>query len=329
MILKLPKNCDDNKIEEIKSILSEEKAEHYMVDWQGQKVIICKKEVTGLPSYVEFKKITTPYKLASREFQPEKTVVDVDGVAVGGNKIIIMAGPCAVENKEDVLKTAVFIKSLGVPILRGGAFKPRTTPYAFRGLGKEGLKILAEVKKETGVKIITEVMTPEDIDLVAEYADILQIGARNMQNFILLDRAGKINKPVLLKRGMSATIEEWILAAEYILSQGNPNVILCERGIRTYEKATRNTLDLGAVAFVKEVTHLPVIVDPSHAVGIRQLVPPLSKASIAAGADGLIVEVHPCPEKALCDGSQSLTFTIFEKMMEELKLIASAVNREL
>jgi len=248
---------------------------------------------------------------------------------LGGKKIIIVAGPCAVENREDLIKSAHFIKSAGGQILRGGAFKPRTSPYSFRGLKEQGLKILAEARNETGLKIVTEVMTPTDVEIVGEYADILQIGARNMQNYQLLDEVGKYGKPVLLKRGMSATVTEWLLSAEYILSQGNPNIILCERGIRTYETTLRNTLDLSVVPLLNELTHLPVIVDPSHATGKRTLITPMSKASIAAGADGLMVEVHPSPENALSDGAQSLTFTLFSNLMRELKLIAEAVGKEI
>ena len=248
---------------------------------------------------------------------------------MGGEKIIIMAGPCAVENRENLIETAHFLKSVGTDFLRGGAFKPRTSPYSFRGLKEEGLKILAEAKDETGLKIVTEVMTPTDVKLVGEYADVLQIGTRNMQNYQLLDEVGKYGKPVLLKRGMSATVTEWLLSAEYILSQGNPDIILCERGIRTFETALRNTLDLSVVPLLSELTHLPVIVDPSHATGKRTLINPMSKASIAAGADGLMIEVHPCPECALSDGEQSLTFPQFGNLMKELKKVVNVFGRSL
>jgi len=329
MILKLNKNCTHEQIDELESKLIEDKIEYYPTSWKGQKIIICKNDVFVLPSYVDAQIIDTPYKLASKEFQHEKTIVDIDGIKLGGNKIIIIAGPCAVENRENLIETAHFIKYVGVFILRGGAFKPRTSPYSFHGLKKEGLKILVDAKKETKVKIVTEVMTPMDVKLVAEHADVLQIGARNMQNYQLLDEVGKCNKPILLKRGMAATVEEWLLSAEYILSQGNPDVILCERGIRTFETALRNTLDLSAVPLLNELTHLPVIVDPSHATGRRSIINPMSKAAIAVGADGLMVEVHPHPEKALSDGPQSLTFSLFEDMMKELKPVAEAVKREI
>ena len=327
MILKLNKNCTRRQIDEMESKLIADNIEHYLINWKGRKIIICNNDVLGLPKYAESQAIGTPYKLASKEFQSEKTIVNVDGVKLGGEKIIMMAGPCAVENRESLIETARFIKSVGVDILRGGAFKPRTSPYSFRGLKEQGLKILAEAKEETGVKIVSEVMTPTDVKLVAEFADILQIGARNMQNYQLLDEVGLCNKPVLLKRGLAATVKEWLLSAEYILSQGNPDVILCERGIRTFETALRNTLDLSVVPLLNELTHLPVIVDPSHATGKRTLIIPMSKAAIAVGADGLMVEVHPHPEKALSDGPQSLTFTLFENMMKELKPVAEAVKR--
>ena len=328
-ILKFNKDCTQKQIETIVSKLINEDIEHYIISWKGRKIIVCNTEVFNLPDYVESKIIDTPYKLASKKFQNEKTVVNIDGIKLGGKKIIIAAGPCAVENREDLIETARFIKSAGGQILRGGAFKPRTSPYSFRGLKEQGLKILAEARDETGLKIVTEVMTPTDVELVGEYADILQIGARNMQNYQLLDEVGKYGKPVLLKRGLSATVTEWLLSAEYILSQGNPDIILCERGIRTYETALRFTLDLSVVPLLKELTHLPVIVDPSHATGKRSLIIPMSKASIAAGADGLMVEVHPNPETALSDGAQSLTFTLFSNLVRELKFVAEAVGKEI
>jgi len=273
--------------------------------------------------------ILKPYKLASRDFKKRDSVIKVGGVEIGGGTFTIMAGPCAVESEEQTLECARKVKKGGAAILRGGAFKPRTSPYAFQGLGRRGLEILAEARKETGLPVITEVMTVEDVPLVAEFADILQIGARNSQNFNLLDAAGKQEKPVLLKRGLSGTIEELLLSAEYILSRGNPNVILCERGIRTYEKATRNTLDIGAVPVLKKLSHLPVVIDPSHATGVREFVAPLSKAAVAVGADGVLIEVHPHPEKALCDGPQSLTPEMFETLVHELKPIAKAVGLSL
>jgi len=244
-------------------------------------------------------------------------------------EVVIMAGPCAVESEEQVIKTAKAVKESGADILRGGAFKPSTSPYHFRGLGKEGLELIALAKKETGLPVITEVMRPEDVELVAQYADILQIGARNMQNFPLLDEVGRIDKPVMLKRGLSAPIQEWLLSAEYILSQGNEKVILCERGIRTFETMTRNTMDVNAIPLIKKLSHLPIIADPSHGTGKWYLVTPVALASIAAGADGIMVEVHPDPDRALKDGPQSLTFENFEEMMARASIIAEAVGRRL
>ena len=255
--------------------------------------------------------------------------IRVGDVTIGGDQLAVMAGPCSVESREQILETARAVKAAGGHILRGGAFKPRTLPYSFQGLGEEGLKILAEARSETGLPIITEVMSPEDVELVESYADILQIGARNMQNFSLLKRVGRAEKPVMLKRGMSATIEEWLGCAEYILNEGNLNVILCERGIRTYETITRNTLDVSAVPVVKQLSDLPVVVDPSHGTGIRSLVAPMAKAGVAAGADGLIIEVHSHPEKALSDGDQSLHPPEFAELMREMAPIAEAVGKRL
>jgi 3-deoxy-7-phosphoheptulonate synthase len=273
--------------------------------------------------------ITKAYKMVSREFKPQSTVVNINGVAVGGKEFVVMAGPCAVENREQVLGAAHAVKKAGASILRGGAFKPRTSPYIFQGLGEEGLQILLAAKRETGLPIVTEVISPELVPLVSEYADILQIGARNMQNYSLLEACGKIRKPVLLKRGMMSTVEELLMAAEYILANGNQQVILCERGIRTFERATRNTLDISAVPVIKRNSHLPIIVDPSHAAGHTEFVAPLALAAVAAGADGIIVEVHPCPETAWCDGVQSLSTEMFEDMMTGVRAIASAIGRPL
>ena len=273
--------------------------------------------------------ITRAYKMVSREFKPQNTVVNVNGVAVGGDKFVVMAGPCAVENRDQVLTAARAVKAGGACVLRGGAFKPRTSPYSFQGLGEEGLKILLAAKRETGLPIVTEVISPELVPLVSEYADILQIGARNMQNYALLEAVGKVRKPVLLKRGMMSTIEELLMAAEYVLSNGNQQVILCERGIRTFEKATRNTLDISAVPVIKRNSHLPIIVDPSHAAGHTEFVVPLALAAVAAGADGIIVEVHPCPETAWCDGVQSLSLEMFNDMMTGIRAVASAMGRPL
>jgi 3-deoxy-7-phosphoheptulonate synthase len=273
--------------------------------------------------------ITRPYKLSSREFQPENTIIKVGEVAIGGNGLVVMAGPCAVETEEQVISTARAVKAAGANILRGGAFKPSTSPYHFRGLGEEGLKLLAKAKEETGLPLVTEVLTPGDVELVVRYADILQVGARNMQNFILLDAVGRTRKPVLLKRGMSATIQEWLLAAEYILAQGNRKVILCERGIRTFENYTRNTTDISAVPIIHKISHLPIIVDPSHGTGKWYLVSPMALAAVAAGADGLMIEVHPTPDTALKDGAQSLNFEHFEQLMAQLSPVAAAVGREI
>ncbi|HZJ76424.1 MAG TPA: 3-deoxy-7-phosphoheptulonate synthase [Oscillospiraceae bacterium] len=266
-------------------------------------------------------KVQHPFKLANKLFHPEDTVIDVDGIKIGGGNIAIMAGPCSVESENQLMSTARSVKASGAHILRGGAYKPRTSPYSFQGLGEEGLKLLKKAKEETGMPIVTEVMCTEIFDTVEAYADILQIGARNMQNFPLLKRAGKSDKPVLLKRGMSATIEELLMSAEYIMSEGNTNVILCERGIRTFETYTRNTLDISAVPAVKALSHLPIIIDPSHASGKWAMITPLSKAAIAVGTDGLIIEVHNDPENALSDGSQSLKPEKFEQLMQEINKI--------
>lgn len=271
--------------------------------------------------------ILNPFKLASREFQPENTVIKVGNRTLGGKEIHVIAGPCAVESREQLLETALKVKDAGATFLRGGAFKPRTSPYSFQGLEEEGLKILAEAREKTGLPVVTEVMDPRHVPMVAEYADVLQIGARNMQNFFLLKEVARVNKPVLLKRGPSATIEEWLMAAEYIMLGGNYQVILCERGIRTFETFTRNTLDLNAVPVVKTLSHLPVIVDPSHGTGKWWMVKPMAQAGIAAGADGLIVEVHPSPSDALSDGEQSLTPENFFDLMSGIKRIAFAVGR--
>ncbi len=273
--------------------------------------------------------ILQPYKLASREFKSENTVINVGNVNIGDNKVVVMAGPCSVENEEQILETSKAVKQAGAAILRGGAYKPRTSPYSFQGLGEEGLKLLAQARKITGLPVVTEILDAHDLDVVAEYSDMLQIGARNAQNFALLRYVGRCNKPVLLKRGMSTTINEFLMAAEYILSEGNHNVVLCERGIRTFETATRNTFDLNAIPVLKEKTHLPVIADPSHGTGYWQYVTPVALAAIAAGADGLMVEVHYKPEIAQSDGGQSLKPSNFTSLMEKAKPVAKAVGREL
>ncbi len=290
----------------------------------GNKGYVDDTKIRDLPGVQQAIHVSKPYKLVSRDFHPENTIVDVAGVLIGeGCRPVVVAGPCAVENEEQIMKTARFVKQAGADLLRGGAFKPRTGPHTFQGLREEGLKLLAKAKAETGLPVVTEVMSPDNVGLVAEYADLLQVGARNMQNFDLLRELGRIRKPVLLKRGMSATIEEFLAAAEYILAEGNEQVILCERGIRTFETATRNTLDLAMVPLVKEMTHLPVMVDPSHATGKRSLVIPMSKAALVAGAHGVLVEVHPEPEKALSDGPQSLTFAGFELLMADMARLRS------
>ena len=275
----------------------------------------------------EIVQITKPFKLASREWQPRDTVVDVGGVKIGGPEPVMMAGPCSVEGLDMLLETARHVASKGARILRGGAFKPRTSPYSFQGLGEAGLKMLAEARDETGLRVITEVVTPGDVELVARYADILQVGTRNMQNYALLQECGRSGRAVMLKRGMSSTIEEWLLAAEYMLSQGNKDVLLCERGIRTFETSTRFTLDLNAIPLARELSHLPLIVDPSQGTGRWSLVGPMSLAAVAAGAHGLIVEVHPHPDDALSDGGQSLDFASFDKLMEDLGRLTGALAR--
>jgi len=295
----------------------------------GEEDILRVQPLEAYPGVEKVMPILKPYKLVSRDFKPEDTVIKLNGLKIGGKKITVMAGPCSVENFETLLDIAKKVKAAGATILRGGAFKPRTSPYSFQGLGEEGLRYLKEVKEKTGLKIVTEVMDTRDVGLVERYADILQIGARNMQNFNLLKEVGLSKKPVLLKRGISATIKEFLMSAEYILSNGNFNCILCERGIRTFEDATRFTLDLNAIPVIKKLSHLPVIVDPSHGTGKWDLVIPMCKAAIAAGADGLLVEVHTNPEEAYSDGEQSLLPKKFEMMMKQLRPVVKAVGREL
>ncbi len=295
----------------------------------GDKRLLQTQSILIMPGVENLVPIMKPYKLVSREFKQEDTVVDVDGVLVGGSEVTIIAGPCAVENQGHFYQTAKYVKESGAKILRGGAFKPRTSPYAFQGLEEDGLKMLDQARQITGLKIITEAVDPRDVELISRYADIIQVGARNMQNFKLLQEIGLSMKPVLLKRGLSATIEEWLMAAEYIVAEGNQNIILCERGIRTFETATRNTLDISAVPIAKEFSHLPVIVDPSHSSGSWKYVNPLSKAAVAAGADGLIIEVHADPDKALCDGPQSLNPENFFNLIKELRIVAQAVGKRL
>lgn len=282
-----------------------------------------------LPGVDEIVPISKPYKLSGRELHPHDSIVDVSGVKIGGGETVVMAGPCSVESEEQVVATARSVKASGANILRGGAFKPRTSPYQFRGLGEDGLKMLESARADTGLPVITEVLTPHDVDVVARYSDILQIGARNMQNFILLEECGRSGKPVLLKRGFSGTIQEWLLASEYILATGNRQVMLCERGIRTFETETRNTLDISAIPLIKRLSHLPVIGDPSHGTGKWYLVEPMALATVAAGADGLLIEVHPNPDHALSDGPQSLTFENFNKLMGRVQAVADVVGKPL
>lgn len=287
-------------------------------------------ELSVMPGVDDVVRISRAYKLSSREVKPEDTVVDVGyGVQVGGGRTVLMAGPCAVESEQQMMAAARGVRAGGAHVLRGGAFKPRTSPYSFQGLGEEGLLLLAAAGRETGMPVITELLSVRDVDVVAQHADILQIGARNMQNFVLLSEAGRTGKPVMLKRGLAGTVEEWLLAAEYILQEDNPNVILCERGVRTFETAYRNTMDLNAIALARRLSHLPVIADPSHGTGRWYLVEPLSAASIAAGADGLMIEVHPNPDQALSDGAQSLTPKNFAEVVESVSTIADAVGRPL
>ena len=288
----------------------------------GNKGYVDDISIRDLPGVKDVIHVSKPYKMVSRDFHPRPTIIKIGSVEIGeGRSPVIIAGPCAVESEDQIIRTARAVKAAGAELLRGGAFKPRTGPYTFQGLKEEGLKLLALAKKETGLPIVSEVMTAENVELVARYVDVLQVGARNMQNFDLLREVGRIRKPVFLKRGLSATIEEFLAAAEYILAEGNSQVILCERGIRTFETATRNSLDLTVIPIIKELSHLPIVVDPSHATGKRSLVPPMAKAALVAGAHGIMIEVHPEPEKALSDGPQSLTIPGFEKLMGEIKQI--------
>ena len=281
-------------------------------------VTVCLESLEATPGVEHAVRISAPYKFVSREFKKGRSAIRANGVEVGGDEFIVIAGPCSVESEKQIMETAEGVAAAGARMLRGGAFKPRTSPYDFQGLEEEGLKLLRKAKEATGLAIVTEIMSDRDVALVAEYADLMQVGARNMQNFALLKSLGACGRPVLLKRGMSSTIKELLMSAEYIVAHGNPNVILCERGIRTFETATRNTCDISAVPVLNELTHLPVMLDPSHATGKRSLIPALSRAGVAIGADGLVVEVHPCPEKAVSDGAQSLTLSGFQQMMREL-----------
>lgn len=337
MIVVMEPDCSKEQLRTITDKLQElgfgvhisEGVERTIIGAIGEKKHLAAHAIEVMDGVEKVVPILNPFKLAGREFKPTKDVVCIDDVKLGGNELVIIAGPCAVESEEQLIATAKLVKKCGAKMLRGGAFKPRTSPYSFQGLEEEGLRILASARAETGLKIVTEVVNPRDIELVGQYADMLQIGARNMQNFTLLREAGRLKKPVLLKRGLAATIEEWLMAAEYIMSEGNYSVVLCERGIRTYETQTRNTLDISAVPVVRSLSHLPIIVDPSHGTGKWRLVAPMSKAAIAAGADGLMIEVHPRPDEALSDGPQSLTPSHFEELMSELTGIAAAIGKSL
>ncbi len=338
MIVIMRSNATADHIEAVLERLQEYELKGHLIHGEERTIVgvvgaaippTLQEELEVFDGVQETLRITRPYKLTGREFHPHDTIVDVCGIKVGGNACVVIAGPCAVESEAQIIETARAVREYGATMLRGGAFKPRSSPYTFRGLGELGLQLLAQARAETGLPIVTEVITPTDVELVARYADVLQIGARNMQNYQLLEEVGRTGKPVLLKRGLSATFEEWLLSAEYVVAQGNPNVILCERGIRTFETATRNTLDLNAVALAKRRSHLPVIVDPSHGTGKWYLVQPLALAALAAGADGIIIEVHPDPDRARSDGNQSLTPENFARMMPPLRAIAAAMGRSL
>ena len=335
MIIVLKPNTSDKDIARVKHQIKRNGLDTHIVRGQEMTIIGCIGDTTRLDARLfevdasvdKVMHVQEPYKLSNRAFHPEDSIIDVSGVKVGGDNLALIAGPCSVESYEQVLGIAKSVKAAGANMLRGGAFKPRTSPYSFQGLGLEGLDILCAVKEETGLPIVTELMSPDHLDVFNEKVDLIQIGARNMQNFDLLKQLGQLDRPILLKRGLNATYEEWIMSAEYIMAAGNENVILCERGIRTFETYTRNTLDLQSIPVLKKKTHLPVIIDPSHAGGKWWLVEPMAKASVAAGADGLMIEVHPCPAKALSDGPQSLTFPAFEQLMQDLKPYADLAGR--
>ena len=335
MLIVMQHNAEEEKIQHVIDFIKTKGfdahvsrgEDHTVIGCVGRAADIDKRDIELLEGVNEVIRITSPYKLVSRVFKPEDTIIEVNGIKFGGGNVGVIAGPCSVETYEQVDETARKLKDCGIKILRGGAFKPRTSPYAFQGLGLEGLKILRDVADKYDMAITSEVMENSQIPMFMKYVDILQVGARNMQNFNLLKELGKLNKPVMLKRGLSATIEEWLMSAEYIMSGGNREVILCERGIRTFESMTRNTLDISAIPVVQKISHLPVIVDPSHATGLRDKVAPMSKASIAAGADGLIIEVHNNPDCALCDGAQSLKPEDFAVLYNDLKTLAKVVNK--
>ena len=334
MIIVLKNNSQEKQVEELLNWLDQFHVSTNLVEGVHSNVIgligdttqIDIEAVQAKECVENVQRVQEPYKNANRKFHPDNTVIDVAGRKIGGGKLQVIAGPCSVETEEQIITTAIAVKEAGATMLRGGAFKPRTSPYSFQGLGKEGIDLLIQARKITGLPIVTEIMDLSDLDCFAD-VDVVQVGARNMQNFTLLKALGRSDKPVLLKRGLSSTLQELLMSAEYIMSEGNQNVILCERGIRTYETATRNTFDLSAIPVSKELSHLPIIADPSHATGTYKYVPAIAKGAIAAGADGLMIEVHNCPEKAASDGAQSLTPEKFDKLMKELDPIAKAVNK--
>lgn len=335
MIVVMRKNCTQEEIDGVQKRITEkglsahlsQGVERTVIGVVGQTYPELRSELSTLPGVLEVVPISKPHKLSSREFKPDNTIIRLDGVTIGGKEIVVMAGPCSIESEEQLMTTAKAVKRSGAKVLRGGAFKPRTSPYSFQGMGLQGLRLLAEVGEETGLKVITEVMAPEDVELVAQYADILQIGTRNMQNYRLLSAVGKAKKPAMLKRGFSSTYEEWLLAAEYILSEGNNDVILCERGIRTFETYTRNTLDIAAIPVIHSMSHLPVFVDPSHGTGRADLVTSMSLAAVAAGVNGLIVEVHPNPARAMSDAQQQLNLAQFQELMDKVRAVSLVAGR--
>ncbi len=335
MIIVMKPGAKESSVRQILNIIRSNQLEAHLstgkevtiIGVVGDKTALCDKNLELFEDVEKIVEVTESYKLANKKFHPMPSIVKVGNTSIGGDEFVIMSGPCAVESEEQVMETAKAIKASGAQILRGGAYKPRTSPYSFQGLEEDGLKLMKEAREETGLAIVCEVTSLEAIEAASKYVDMLQIGARNMQNFYLLKEAGKTGLPVLLKRGLSATIEEWLNAAEYVMAEGNPNVVLCERGIRTFENSTRNTLDLSAVPVIKEKSHLPIIVDPSHATGVRGYVAPLSKASIACGADGLMIETHPNPTKALSDGPQSLTFKQFDDLCHDLRPFIQLMNK--
>ncbi len=339
MIVVMSSDATQEQIDKVKSTIADLGYKAHPITGVLRTVVAVIGDERGKEEHIEFLSmlegvekvvpIVQPYKLASREVKPETSIVEVNGVKIGGKKICVMAGPCSVESEEQIMITAKAVKEAGATMLRGGAFKPRTSPYSFQGLGEEGLKLLARAREATGLPVVTEILDVHDLDVVEKYTDMLQIGARNSQNYALLKHVGRSKKPVLLKRGMSTTINEFLMAAEYILAEGNPNVVLCERGIRTFETATRNTFDLNAIPVLKERTHLPIVADPSHGTGYWQYVSPMGLAAIAAGADGLIIEVHYKPEIAVSDGAQSLTPQRFAEFMTRARPVAEAVGREI